>query len=581
MQKLTLTESEAHGARFFALWDFLTQFASLHLLSQSPQPIVRGALRQTPLAEFLVQAYDSALDGTLLLQTPEREKSTILFVRGAPAKARPAKDLVSLGDVAVDLGLIPRSLATSTLKRASAAGLEHMKVLRDEGHIDDTGQFIALREHLFRSVLALCELPDTTGYGFYQANYLANWGPPGEWRVKPLPMMWRAVADHLPAARRAAWLEKLGAIPLRLRPEAPVSRYALSKTELGILDMLRAMPVPLERLSESGVGDPESVRKVACALLLTRQIEVGSKRAPVGLNEPGETPNSVAPPETRAARRTITAPRAPSIPAGMEESISPPPLSHPAGSVRSPAARPSPRSQAPGAVSTHPRASSMAPRSSGTDTSAAFRAEVEDYKNSPRKTHYELLGVARDADTSVIRSAFFQLARRWHPDRLPESFADLRPTVTKAFAAMGEAHAVLSDDKKRAEYNRLLQEVPEDEQEQVAAILNAAGAFQRAEVFMKKKDFTQALALAREAYEADPTQADYAALYAWLQGTQRSENFGELIALLDKALSENGDNVRALWYRSQLLKKVGKYPTRGEGLQEDHSAQAESCRGEA
>ncbi len=461
----------------------------------------------------------------------------------------------------MDLGLIPRSVATSTLKRATASGLEHMKVLREEGHIDDTGQFIALREQLFRNVLALCELPDTTGYGFYQANYLANWGPPGEWRVKPLPMIWRALADRLPAARRAAWLEKLGTVPLRLRPEAPVSRYGLSKTELGILDMLRAMPVPLDRLSESGVGDPESVRKVACALLLTRQIEVGSKRAPVGLNEPAETPNSVAPPEARAARRTITAPRAPSIPAGMEESISPPPHAHSAGNVRSPAPRQqvstSPRSLAPGAESTRPRASSVAPRGTETDTAAAFRAEVEDYKNSPRKTHYELLGVARDADTSVIRSAFFQLARRWHPDRLPESFADLRPTVTKAFAAMGEAHAVLSDDKKRAEYNRLLQEAPEDEQEQVAAILNAAGAFQRAEVFMKKKDFTQALALAREAYEADPTQADYVALYAWLQGTQRSDNFGELIALLDKALSENGDNVRALWYRSQLLKKSG------------------------
>src|SRR5690606_26340565 len=125
-------------------------------------------------------------------------------------------------------------------------------------------------------------------------------------RVKPPPMVWRPLADHLPDARRQAWLARLGDTPLKMRPEAPVSRYGLTPQEKSVLDMLRVMAAPVEKLSQSGVGSPELVRRVACALLLSRQIEVGSDKDPVGLHEPPESPQSVPPPEMRAARRGVT-----------------------------------------------------------------------------------------------------------------------------------------------------------------------------------------------------------------------------------------------------------------------------------
>jgi tetratricopeptide (TPR) repeat protein len=137
--------------------------------------------------------------------------------------------------------------------------------------------------------------------------------------------------------------------------------------------------------------------------------------------------------------------------------------------------------------------------------------------------------------------------------------ADLKPIVSKAFAAMGEAHQTLADDARRAEYDGALALAPDDEQTQVAAILEAAHAFQRAEILMKKKDFVGAMKEAKTAYEADPSQADYAALYGWLQGMNRSDNFDELIKILDLALEKNSDNVRALWYRGQLLKRAGHH----------------------
>lgn len=530
----------------------------MRTLSTSPQPLIRGALRQTPLAEFLVQAYDAGLEGTLLLQTPEREKSAILFVRGAPAKARPAVNEVFLGKVAAELGLIETSVAVSTRKKAEASGKPHGQILREEGLLDETGLYVALREQLTRQVLRLCDLPETTGFGFYRANYLADWGPSGQWRVKPLPMVWRALVDHLPESRRSAWLQRLGETPLKMRPEAPVSRYGLTPQEKAVLDMLRAKSTTVEALSNSGVGSPELVRRIACALLLSRQIQVGSDKDPVGLHEPPESPASVPPPETRAARRGVTFSKPPSVPVDLSSDTS-----HPGGA--SPGSLPprsvsvvgtSPASRRGVTTSMRPRVPSLGPHAA--PASEAMREEIEQYQSRQPQNHYEVLGVERKADTATIRTAFFQLARTWHPDRLPADLADLKPIVTKAFAAMGDAHHTLSDDQRRAEYDHALQDAPDDEQAQVAAILDAANAYQRAEVYMKKKDYKAALEHAQIAYEGDPSQADHMALYAWAQSLNGAKNLEELIGMLNKALAENADNVRALWYRAQLLKKSGK-----------------------
>jgi molecular chaperone DnaJ len=58
-----------------------------------------------------------------------------------------------------------------------------------------------------------------------------------------------------------------------------------------------------------------------------------------------------------------------------------------------------------------------------------------------------VLGVARDADEKAIKDAFRELALRYHPDRNKE------PGAEERFKGIAEAYAVLSDPKKRAEYD--------------------------------------------------------------------------------------------------------------------------------
>src|SRR5690606_13420939 len=62
----------------------------------------------------------------------------------------------------------------------------------------------------------------------------------------------------------------------------------------------------------------------------------------------------------------------------------------------------------------------------------------------------------------------------------------------------------------------------------------------------------------RAAYEGDPGQAEYAALYAWLEARERKEGFDDLVKILDDAVVREPDNVRVRWYRGQLYKKLGR-----------------------
>ena len=67
-------------------------------------------------------------------------------------------------------------------------------------------------------------------------------------------------------------------------------------------------------------------------------------------------------------------------------------------------------------------------------------------------SHYETLGVAKDADAKAIKRAYRKLAVKWHPDRNRENQKD----ATAEFQRIGEAYSILSDPNERAAYDRHL-----------------------------------------------------------------------------------------------------------------------------
>ncbi|MCA9137575.1 MAG: DnaJ domain-containing protein [Planctomycetales bacterium] len=64
-----------------------------------------------------------------------------------------------------------------------------------------------------------------------------------------------------------------------------------------------------------------------------------------------------------------------------------------------------------------------------------------------QRDYYEVLGVSSKANSKEIKSAFRKLVMQYHPDRNKE------PTAQEKFKEIAEAYAVLSDPKKRADYD--------------------------------------------------------------------------------------------------------------------------------
>lgn len=62
-------------------------------------------------------------------------------------------------------------------------------------------------------------------------------------------------------------------------------------------------------------------------------------------------------------------------------------------------------------------------------------------------SYYDVLGVSKEASQGEIKKSYFNLSREWHPDRNTSSEA------TKKIQEINEAYEILSDDKKRKEYD--------------------------------------------------------------------------------------------------------------------------------
>ncbi len=65
------------------------------------------------------------------------------------------------------------------------------------------------------------------------------------------------------------------------------------------------------------------------------------------------------------------------------------------------------------------------------------------------KDYYEILGLKKDASQEEIKRAFRRLARKYHPDLNPGD-----KTSEQRFKEINEAYEVLSDPKKRADYDQ-------------------------------------------------------------------------------------------------------------------------------
>jgi curved DNA-binding protein CbpA len=86
--------------------------------------------------------------------------------------------------------------------------------------------------------------------------------------------------------------------------------------------------------------------------------------------------------------------------------------------------------------------------SSSTSAGASAAGPASERKVKDRE-YYDLLGISTNADAAAIKKAYRKVALKCHPDRNPGD-----PEAHANFQRLGQAYQVLSDEHKRAAYDR-------------------------------------------------------------------------------------------------------------------------------
>jgi hypothetical protein len=533
-----------------------------------------GNLETTPLSQLLVYALDKKLTGSFVFQAPGGGRSALYMKNGIARKAKTAEPVIHLGRLLLELGTIDEIVYNRTLSQVAKERKLHGQILLEVGAIDEHSLEIGLSEQLLRQMLWLFELPARSAYAFYQDhNFLEKWAGDGA-LVEPLAVIWRGVRGYESEERLDATLARVATRALRIHQHAQLTRFRFSANEQPLIEVMRARPMAIQELIACGVLDPRTIKRVLYTLVITRHLDVGA--LPIGVDDtlPG-APADLSATARRNARlagsprssesRARSAPRPTHAPISGVPS-SGPPLSRPLPSVRNtntPTATPFASDLV--AAASAPTAAPPPVEPEVPSGLLEMRSDVEQrLALIPSQNYYEILDVDRSAPQAAVSAAFFALAKRFHPDRLPPEYQVLREPVTKLFARITEVHQTLVDTEKRREYDGILDQGggTAGEQEHVQQVMRAVLSHQKAQVFYRKHNLVEAERYAKEAMEGDPQQAEYLALWVTIESQKpdRTETgvYQDLIDKMNDAVKREPASEAVRYARAELFKRAGR-----------------------
>jgi len=475
-------------------------------MSATPEPIATGTLARTPLPHLLVYLEQKKLSGTLALwpdpQPGEEPKGQdrILLLKGVP--------------------MAGRLLEPTTVLRA---GL--LKLFARE----------------------------RAPYAFYEVNLLGDDRVSG--RVDPLSLIAESLRERAREDAVEAILARIGGATLRMLPGVDVARYELQPEERALVDALRTQPCDVPTLiTVSGLPE-ERARRLVYLLTITKAV----------------APLETAPAQTRQAAAEEAQEAAQSDADEPEDS---------GDSYTQESERPVPE------VGMHVDAVAQAAEAAGPDSS--YHTNIDRLQSIPpppddlseelrarwlrvvtkgrlmeNQNYFEMLDIDREAKSTDARTKFYQLAKDWHPDRLPPALAPLREYVQVIFGYMSEAANTLGDEGQRSKYVQTVREgggTPATDK-LMQTILDTAMEYERVLVMARRRDYDAALELMVRILQVQRDDPEYNAMYAWLLMQKfpgQDAPMQKMIDAVDKALHAHDRHERANLLKAQILRRMGR-----------------------
>ena len=172
--------------------------------------------------------------------------------------------------------------------------------------------------------------------------------------------------------------------------------------------------------------------------------------------------------------------------------------------------------------------------------------------------HYDMLDVEPDASAAVIKKAYFQAAKLYHPDKLARlGLDDVREQAAEVFAAIAEAHEVLSNAERRQEYDAALASGGATEDVDVTRIAQAESFFRKGEILVKMGDFRSATELLETTVELWPEECIYQATLGWARFRKTPPDHVGAREALQRALELDPASAQTHMWLSQLMRATG------------------------
>lgn len=172
------------------------------------------------------------------------------------------------------------------------------------------------------------------------------------------------------------------------------------------------------------------------------------------------------------------------------------------------------------------------------------------------------LGLRSGASLEAARAAYFRLARLWHPDKIPEELAEVRSECSHVFFRLGEAHRTLTDVSARFSVDALVGPEAVAANDSVRPPPAPRVTLRDIDGALARNDLAAAAEAAHTLTSTGAAGPDARAVLAWCAAgagaITEPQALATALAALDKVLTGDPDCVRALFYRGQVLKRLGR-----------------------
>ncbi len=469
--------------------------------------LVRGNLRETPLAEVLSELHRWRASGALLVSSGPIKK--LVYLReGAPFFVRSNVLSETLGQLLVRERLITLRECEESLARSQQSKRMQGTELIELGCISPANLAYALQLQLEQKLFDLFTFQE------------------GEYRFNPkAPMPEAQIALEMTPAR--VLLEGVKRAYDGERARAALGEVAGCRVQFS--------DDPLDRFQDMGLEEDEA----HLYGLIDGKRTVGDLLAISSLGRLTEDDGRRVLYALRCANMIhFTAPDAARpAPRGSDDS------------VRQRAPEPPP-------VADLPERALAEPELVQRQQVERLAARAQDLR---RGTLFEVLGVSHAATEFEIRNAFAALARESHPDRLgPDASREARAFAEEIFRQLSLAHETLVDREKRNGYELQLRAgAGRSDGDAVDRILAAEGRFREGEALLAAGDASRARASFEQATRLYPDEAEFHACLGWATWLeQRSADAA--LPLLDRALALNPRIDRAYVFRGHIARALGR-----------------------